>query len=82
MNTDNKQQQLEAQAATWFTTMHSGEQSKDVRDAFETWLHSDRAHKIAYCALSKSIVILTSLLLKQELMLMQPWAAPAENGQH
>lgn len=40
--------QLERQAAEWFTTMHSGEVTPEVREAFEVWLHGNRAHKIAY----------------------------------
>lgn len=40
--------QLEAEAAEWFTTMHSGEVGFETRERFEAWLHSDRAHKITY----------------------------------
>ncbi len=39
---------IEREAASWFTRMHSGEVEADSREAFEVWLHSDRAHKIAY----------------------------------
>jgi len=49
MDTDEKTEaQLEAQAAAWFTTMHSGEADRQTRDKFEAWLHGDRAHKVAY----------------------------------
>lgn len=40
--------QLEAEAAEWFTTMHSGDVDRETRERFEAWLHGDRAHKIAY----------------------------------
>lgn len=42
------EEQLEAEAATWFTTMHSGDVDSETRERFEAWLHGDRAHKIAY----------------------------------
>jgi transmembrane sensor len=40
--------QLEAEAAEWFTTMHSGDVDSKTRERFEAWLHGDRAHKVAY----------------------------------
>lgn len=40
--------QLEAEAAKWFTTMHSGEVTAETREVFEAWLHGNRAHKVAY----------------------------------
>ncbi len=49
METDEKtERQLEAEAAAWFTTMHSGEANKETRAKFEAWLHGDRARKVAY----------------------------------
>ena len=49
MSTEDKtEEQLEAEAAEWFTIMHSGEVTGEIRDRFEAWLHGDRAHKIAY----------------------------------
>lgn len=41
-------EKIEAEAAAWFTTMHSGDADKQTRARFEGWLHGDRAHKIAY----------------------------------
>ena len=43
-----REEALEREAAEWFTTMHSGEVTRETREAFEAWLHGDRAHKIAY----------------------------------
>lgn len=43
-----KEEQLETEAAEWFTRLRSGEVDRETRDDFETWLHADRAHKIAY----------------------------------
>ena len=49
MKDENKAEtQLETEAAEWFTTMHSGEATAETREAFEAWLHGERAHKIAY----------------------------------
>ena len=49
MKDENKTEtQLETEAAAWFTTMHSGEATAETREAFEAWLHGERAHKIAY----------------------------------
>ena len=42
------EEELETQAAEWFTTIRSGDVTRETREAFETWLHADRAHKIAY----------------------------------
>ncbi|KCZ48468.1 hypothetical protein HY17_16590 [Hyphomonas sp. CY54-11-8] len=42
------EEELEAEAAEWFTTMHSGDADSETRERFEAWLHGDRAHKIAY----------------------------------
>jgi len=49
MTTDEDiEERREAEAASWFTTMHSGEVDRETREAFEAWLHADRAHKVAY----------------------------------
>lgn len=45
---DKTEEQLEAEAAEWFTTMHAGDVTRETRDKFEAWLHGNRAHKIAY----------------------------------
>lgn len=42
------EEQLETEAAEWFTAMRSGDVTRETREAFETWLHADRAHKVAY----------------------------------
>ena len=47
-NEVKSEEQLEAEAATWFATMHSGDADIETRERFEAWLHGDRAHKIAY----------------------------------
>lgn len=47
-NEAKSEEELERQAAEWFTRLHSGEVDSDTRDRFEAWLHGDRAHKIAY----------------------------------
>jgi len=45
MTTDEDiEERREAEAASWFTTMHSGEVDRETR----AWLHADRAHKVAY----------------------------------
>ncbi|PQA89602.1 FecR family protein [Hyphococcus luteus] len=44
----SKEEALERDAAEWFTTLHSGEVTREIREAFEVWLHGDRARKIAY----------------------------------
>lgn len=38
----------DAEAAEWFTLLHSGEVTDEVRQQFEAWLHADRIHKSAY----------------------------------
>lgn len=49
LNADETSEELlEAQAAEWFTTMHSGEATSETRERFEAWLHGDRRAKIAY----------------------------------
>ena len=47
-NKSKNEAELDAEAANWFTTMHSGEVTAETRRAFEAWLHRDRAHKAAY----------------------------------
>lgn len=47
-NGDKTEERLEAEAAEWFTRMHAGDVTRETREAFEIWLHGDRAHKIAY----------------------------------
>lgn len=47
-NEIKSEEQLDAEAAAWFTTMHSGDVDRETREEFEAWLHADRAHKIAY----------------------------------
>ncbi len=42
------EEQLERQAAEWFTALHAGDVTRETREKFEAWLHSDRAHKVAY----------------------------------
>ena len=48
INGNKTEEQLESEAAAWFTLMHSGDVSPDVSKGFEAWLHADRTHKIAY----------------------------------
>jgi transmembrane sensor len=42
------EEEIEREAADWFTRLHSGEADAATRSAFEAWLHANRAHKIAY----------------------------------
>lgn len=43
------EEQVEREAAEWFTRLHSGDASADTRQQFEFWLQSGRANKVAYC---------------------------------
>lgn len=42
--------QIDTEAAAWFTTMHSGEADAATRTRFEAWLRADPAHTAAYHA--------------------------------
>ncbi|WP_158085742.1 FecR family protein [Henriciella aquimarina] len=48
MGVSKTEEELEREAAAWFTRLHSGDVDASVRADFEAWLHHDRAHKAAY----------------------------------
>jgi transmembrane sensor len=48
MSDMRREDEIEREAADWFTRLHSGEADAATRSAFEAWLHGNRAHKIAY----------------------------------
>lgn len=48
MTEARREEEIEREAGEWFTRMHSGDADAELRSAFETWLHGNRAHKIAY----------------------------------